>query len=199
MFLSARNISLTGQCNPRPRKCPPHPLRDGGGLLTEGPSPCLIFPDASNPPPVRSRAMFLCSRNISLTSQGDTRPIKCTHPLRDGGDLLAEGPSLRLVFPDSSNPSPGRSRAMFLSARNISLTSQRNPCPRKCPHPLRNGGGLLAEGPSRRSTFPDASNPPPGRSRAMFLPPRNISLTSQCDPRARKFPPSLCSAAGDTI
>ena len=47
MFLSDRNISLTTQGDLRPRKRP-RLLRDGGGLLAEGPFPRLLFPDARN-------------------------------------------------------------------------------------------------------------------------------------------------------
>ena len=164
MFISERKR--------RPGKCS-KPLRAGGDLLAEGPSVRSISPDARKPFHGRERAMFLHERNFSLTSQRRRRPRKCPRPLRAGGDLLAEGPSTRLIFSDGRMPFPAQTRAMFLFGRKFSLTSQRKLRPRKCTQPLRVGGDLLAEGRSARLMFPDAIRPFPGRARVMFLPERN--------------------------
>ena len=114
--------------------------------------------------------------------------------MRVGGDLLAEGPSARLLFPDAGSPFPARARTMFLSERNFPLTRQHKSRPGKCPYPLRIGGDLLAEGQSARLIFAGARRPFPTRASAMFLSERNFSLTSQRKSRARESP-ALCASA----
>ena len=151
----------------------------------------MIFSDGSRPFPGRSRATFLPDRIFWLTGQRARRPGKCPRPLRAGVYLPAEGPSARLISAHGSRQFPGRSRALFLPERKFSLTSQCERRRRKLTRPPRAGGYLPAEGSSVRLIFSGGSRPFPGRARAMFLPERNFSLTSQRKRRPRNIPHPL--------